>query len=184
MLAGPGTSLTTDQLVQASDLSAGVAVLLDGPPDPTTVDGKPVMTVVLDLPFPASQADKVFWGGQVSGTVPLTLAGGAIVAEQPGKPAVTWKPTPGGATFLTGLIDRVGTDQVLAHLTLSGRSVAAAADGRGVVNGLALTAGTAPGTRSSPRWTTCAAATSSCGSGSSTRWATSCWCPRKRVGWR
>ncbi len=135
-----GPPLLNDSLVAASDLAGGVAVVLDGPPDPATVTGKPVLRITLDLPYPLSDSELTLWGGPADafGTVPLTLAGDVGVGAGP---SVTWTPIRPVADLLGRLFAAMadagrGADQLLGHLTLAGRAVAAA-DGR-VVNGLAI----------------------------------------------
>lgn len=124
-LTGPDTALHNDDQVAAGDLAAGLAVLLDGPPDPATVTGKPVLTVTLDLPYPLSDADRALWGNAVSGTVPLTLAA-EIGTTTAGPAGVVWT----AATESQGLLGQLFTvlgnaaavDQVLCHLALDGRA--------------------------------------------------------------
>src|SRR5439155_9353918 len=50
--------LLNDSLVEPDDLVEGVAVVLDGTPVPGMVDGKPVLTLTLDLPFPIAAEEQ------------------------------------------------------------------------------------------------------------------------------
>jgi hypothetical protein len=141
------TPLLNDSVIAAEDLVGGVAVLLDDAPAATTVDGKPVLQITVDLPYPFSESDRNLWYlGQstdetnVIGTMPLALAGEVALNRGAGSPAITWTPFEGSAGFLPRLLTMMGEfhrgNQVLCHLTLTGCAVAAD-DGR-VVNGLAI----------------------------------------------
>lgn len=143
VLTGPGSKLTNDVLVSASDLAGGVAVILDAAADPATVDDQPVLRVTLDLPYPLAASDRELWGDGVVGTTALTLAGQVSAGDVGGHPAVAWAPRPETAALLTTSLFPVlqkqqAGDQVLGWVTLSGRAVAAAGGREGVVNGLAL----------------------------------------------
>jgi hypothetical protein len=142
VLTEPGTPLAFDALVTAAELAEGVTILLDGDPVAATVDGKPVLTVTLDLPFPFSPQDRALWGEQVVGTTPLTLAADAALTDRRGTPAITWSPAAAAKALIHSVLTTMGEfgrgGKVLAHLRLSGRTIAAA-DGRDrVVNGLAM----------------------------------------------
>jgi Family of unknown function (DUF6519) len=144
VLTQPGTPLALDALVGPAELAGGVAILLDGDPAAATVDGKPVLTVTLDLPFPFSQQDRALWGEPVVGTTPLTLTADVALTDWRGSPAITWTPVPAASALVNSVLTMMGElgrgDKVLAHLRLSGRTIAAA-DGRDrVVNGLAAVA--------------------------------------------
>ena len=143
VLTGPGSTLTNDVLVSASDLAAGVAVILDAPADPATVDDQPVLRVTLDLPYPLAASDRELWGNGVVGTTALTLAGQVAARDVGGNPAVAWAPRHETAALLTTSLFPViqkqkAGDQVLGRVTLSGRAIAAAGALEQVVNGLAL----------------------------------------------
>jgi hypothetical protein len=143
VLTGPGSKLTNDVLVSASDLAGGVAVILDGAADPATVDDQPVLRVTLDLPYPLAASDRELWGDGVVGTTTLTLAGQVAARDVGGEPAVAWAPRHETAALLTTSLFPVlekqkAGDQVLGRVTLSGRAVAAVGAPEGVVNGLAL----------------------------------------------
>jgi hypothetical protein len=134
------TRVLNDSFVSAGDLVGGIAVLLDRQPLEKLVNGKPVLTLTLDVPFPFSAADQELWGNPVVGTQPLTLA--ATVAA--GNQAITWVPTAPCRALLTDrlfpLMQQLKRgDRVLCHLTLNGRAVADSNGDEGlVVNGLAL----------------------------------------------
>jgi hypothetical protein len=139
MVLDPATPLANDVQITVGELVGGLAVLLDERPDDETVNGKPVLTVTLDLPYPFADADVALWGAAVVGTVPLTLAGGVSVREVAGTPAVDWSPTGECRAFLGRLFEamRVGKrgDRVLGRVTLAGRAITG--NGR-AVNGLTV----------------------------------------------
>jgi hypothetical protein len=140
--------LQNDSLLPATALVDGVAVILDGRPDAALVNGKPVLTLTVDLPYPFSQSDRDLWHpGQTPtltdliGTIPLTLAGNvALVEVTPGQPMITWTPRAGSTDFLQRLLTMMSEfnrgDRALCHLTLTGRAIAT--DRGRVVNGLAV----------------------------------------------
>jgi Family of unknown function (DUF6519) len=129
-LTGSGAALPNDATVAASGLAGGLMVLLDGPPDPDAVTGKPVLTVTLDVPYPLSRADQAHWGNQAFGTVPLTLAGQAGVGTAGGPPGVTWTPTAAAQAMLGRLFDLLNRarsgNQVLCRLALDKRATGGA----------------------------------------------------------
>ncbi|GAB3307721.1 hypothetical protein GCM10027451_16000 [Geodermatophilus aquaeductus] len=146
-LGEPPQPLLNDGMITGETLTLGVGVVLDGSPLPATVNGKPVLTVTADLPYPFSDSDRNLWfpdgDADVIGTTPLTLAGNVALGQVGDDPAITWTPTDGSAHFLPRLLGKMSEldrgDRVLCHLTLTGRAVADSADGdRRVVNGLAL----------------------------------------------
>ena len=143
VLTGPGSTLTNDALVSASDLAGGVAVILDAAADPAGVDDQPVLRVTLDLPYPLAASDRELWGDGVVGTTALTLAGQVAARDVSGNPAVAWVPRHETAALLTTslfpvLQKQTGEDHVLGRVTLAGRAVAAVGAAEQVVNGLAL----------------------------------------------
>ena len=78
-----GQPLLNDSELAGADLVDGVAVVLDDSPLAAMVNGKPVLTLTVDLPYPFSQSDRDLWQpsqpaptpADVIGTMPLTLAG-------------------------------------------------------------------------------------------------------------
>ena len=125
--------LLNDSQLPAADLARGVAVVLDDTPLAGLVNEKPVLTLTVDLPYPFAQSDRDLWHPApmtsfVIGTMPLTLAGDVALGDVAGEPAVTWTPTAGSADFLPRLLTMMAEfdrgEQVLCHLTLTGRAVA------------------------------------------------------------
>nr|MDT0659419.1 DUF6519 domain-containing protein [Micromonospora sp. DSM 115978] len=119
--------LTTAAEVATDELTAGLRVVLDGPPD--LVD-ESALAVTLDLPYPLTGADREFWFGDgaagVFATVPVTLSA-SVSAEDPGSPpALLWLPDEAGEDFLGDrlfpALDTVGVaGPVRARLRLTGR---------------------------------------------------------------
>jgi hypothetical protein len=124
-LAGDGSGLERGTLVTPDQLREGISVLLDGAPDPATVDGQPVLTLTADLPFPLTVADRETWGTGPIGSQPLTLAGEAAATGD----GVGWQPASGVVEFLERLLAGLAelerpVDRVLCHLWLSGQDIA------------------------------------------------------------
>jgi hypothetical protein len=141
VLTRTGAALTLGGLVAASDLAQGVSVVLSGAPAPETVDGRRVLAVTLDLPFPFSPADRELWGNAVAGTTPLTLDAQVAVGGHGTEPAITWTPSPASEGLLTGLFGLMTRQErgniVAGRITLRGQEIAAAGAAGQVVNGLA-----------------------------------------------
>ncbi|MFI0793735.1 DUF6519 domain-containing protein [Micromonospora rubida] len=136
------TPLTNDGVVESTQLRDGIRIVLDGQPDAALVDGKPVLAVTLQLPYPLSTADRALWGTDaVVGTIPVALAG--AVAPDPDNPnALLWRPTDAAATFVESklfpALPPADTSRVLAYLILTGRAVADTQGPRQrILNGLA-----------------------------------------------
>jgi hypothetical protein len=144
VLLGGNQTLPNDSFVVPGDLMEGVGVVLDGAPVEAMVDGKPVLTLTLDLPFPFAVEDQKLWGPDVFGTQPLTLAGDVTLGQFGGDPTVIWTVSAASRTFLLSrlftLLDEFKrADRVLCHLTLTGSAIADSdRPDRRVVNGRAL----------------------------------------------
>ena len=120
-----GIELPNNTDIDADGLAGGLTVLLDG--QVPSVDGMPVLTVTLDLPYPLSSADRDLWADPnapalgLAGSVPLTLAGDVAMA---GSQAVTWKPAHSSPALLERLFSKLPGEaggRVLCHLALDGR---------------------------------------------------------------
>jgi hypothetical protein len=127
LITSSGVSRPNDTQITAADLAGGLTVVLDGQPDPAKVVGKPVLTVILDLPYPLSDADRALWANAVAGvagSVPLTLAGQVAISAAGGGRAVSWTPAQPGQELLRSLFGALAeaADRVLCHLTLDGRA--------------------------------------------------------------
>jgi hypothetical protein len=141
-----GTALLNDDLVAVEQSLDGLRVVLDGVADSATVDGKPVLTVSLDLPNPVLTPGGDLWGDAVVGFVPLVLAGEVshLLVDGDGEPhsAVVWTPSEATGGFLGRLFTRLqelAVTRVLGRVTLTGWAVAGAGDRAGEnVNGRAF----------------------------------------------
>ncbi len=124
LLPATGAALHNDTPIAAPQLARGITINFGGGVDPI-VQGKPVVAVTLDLPFPLSPPDQQFWQALNVGTVPATLSASLT---QPAKDSIAWVPVPSTAAWLTGtLFQKVlipqHIDQVLAHLVLKGNFI-------------------------------------------------------------
>ncbi len=119
--------LENDTDVPADRLAEGITVRCDGMPDPKAVAGKPVVDVVLDLPWPFAPEEIAFFGGDtgaIVGTRPLRLLGEAKADAQ----AIQWTPPSPTAAWLTQELFTLMRSmkrgsRVLAHLTLRGNFI-------------------------------------------------------------
>jgi hypothetical protein len=124
--------LYNDWFLSIAQLADGIAIHCDKDIDPGTLSGpsasglleaKPTCLVTLDLPFPASPADRQLWGDVPVGTVPLTLKG---IASANG-PTIVWKPEARVHDWLlrqlASVVGGLATSEVLVHLRLRGRFV-------------------------------------------------------------
>jgi hypothetical protein len=144
VFVGPaGRQLHNDTVEELNGgIKEGIAVVLDSVPHKDLVNGKPVLTLTLDLPFPFTPEQQELWGPAPIGTTPLALAGTIRSGEVKNEPAIVWEPAATVQAFLDRLFLLLGQFSrplaVLCHLTLTGRAVTAAKDPEFVVNGLAI----------------------------------------------
>jgi hypothetical protein len=132
-----GDKLENDTIVAPERLAEGLAIVLDDEPDPDWVNGKPVLRLGLDLPWPADEAERGLWGAAVAGTQRIDLRGIVSADDR----SVVWRPVDDTVRFLQRVVPlagRFGMERVLAHVTLLGNVVASARDKRLFVNGRAF----------------------------------------------
>jgi hypothetical protein len=124
--------LHNDTFIGIRQLADGIAIHCDADIEPGTLAGmtgaglpeaKPTCLVTLDLPFPASPADRQLWGDTAVGTVPLTLNGIAVANG----PTIVWKPDDRVRAWLLGrfgsVVKGLAISELLVHLRLRGRFV-------------------------------------------------------------
>lgn len=136
-------SIGNDTRVPAGQLVEGFGVILDDAAREEWVNGKPVLELAVELPWPNDAAQREIWGDQLVGTQQVVLRGEVTLREPPrsNEPRmVTWQPDGGVNAFLRRLPEVAATlevDRVLARITLRGNVIGAARDER-FVNGLAF----------------------------------------------
>jgi hypothetical protein len=89
-----GTEFRNDDDVKVEELVTGIMVDLDSPVVQASVQGKPVVRLVLDLPWPV-QGDGDFWGPEPIGFRKVELAGeanadGALIVWIPTERSHVW----------------------------------------------------------------------------------------------
>jgi hypothetical protein len=97
-LSPDAAPLHNDGVITPAQLAAGIEIVCDKAVQPLTLAGKPTCLVTLELPFPATAADKQLWGNTLVGTVPVTLASVVKVSG----PTIHWEPAPETKTWLSG----------------------------------------------------------------------------------
>ncbi|MET0494521.1 MAG: DUF6519 domain-containing protein [Actinoplanes sp.] len=136
-----GTELRNDTGIGLVDLLGGIVVVLDGPPAPVPLTGRPVLTLTLEIPYPLAEADRTAYQlepGQSLGTQPLVLAGTVEITGT----ELRWKPGEALANLsrlLLQVVNRGLGTRVFCRLRLDGRSVRHADHPDQVLNGLTLT---------------------------------------------
>jgi hypothetical protein len=114
--------LLNDLVFPADALVEGVDVVLSDLVDPASIEGKPVLVLTVELPFPQFE-------GSVVGFMPLALRGDV---SQPSGEVVRWFPATDGV--IPWLMDNVsaakqrGVERVLARLRLMGSFIWGAED--------------------------------------------------------
>ena len=122
-LTAQGKPLVNDGNITTAQLVEGIEIRCDRKLEPGTLEGKPTCRVTLDLPFPGSKAEQAFWGDQLIGTVPLTLAAGVTVSGK----TIAWKPSEAVAGWLLNrlgaVLQELNVNQILVHLCVRGNFV-------------------------------------------------------------
>ena len=132
-----GGKLENDTIVDPDRLLEGLGIVLDDLPDPAWVNGKPVLRLGLDLPWPSDESERAVWGAAVAGTQRIDLRGIVSADER----RVVWRPVDETVKFLQRVVPlaaEFGMERVLAHVTLLGNVVASRRDKRLFVNGRAF----------------------------------------------
>ena len=127
-LTALGKPLVNDGNITTAQLVEGIEIQCDRKLEPGTLEGKPTCSVTLDLPFPGSKAEKAFWGNQLVGTVPLTLAAAVTVTGE----SIVWQPSASVAAWLqnqlSAVLQELNVTQVIVHLHIRGNFVYAAGE--------------------------------------------------------
>ncbi len=124
-LVQPSQTLANDTTIPPSALASGIHALLDQPVDPLGIRGKPIGEVTLDLPFPATPAERESWAAPgIVGFQPIKLSGefvadGALIAWTPSQATGAWL-RDSLVKILTGLQQ---TAPLLVHFVLKGNFI-------------------------------------------------------------
>lgn len=134
-----GTEFRNDDDVKVEELVTGIMVELDAPVVQASVQGKPVVRVVLDLPWPV-QGDGEFWAPEPIGIRKVELAGEANADG----PLIVWNPTERSHVWLLELFrgrveEATGGGPVTAWFEIDGRAVVSQRNSREHLNGHART---------------------------------------------
>lgn len=105
----------------ADELRQGIQILCDQPLDQASVQGKPVCSVTLDMPWPVLTTTQ--WGDDFAGFQPIVLD--AVVHASHDR--IIWIPTEAAANWLNGqfrvMMIEMGFPPILAHLRVKGNFV-------------------------------------------------------------
>ena len=94
-----GRPFTNDSTIKIGELVQGITITLDGSINPASVTGKPVVRVVLDIPWATPRETPIAWpAAPIAGSRPIQLD--ATVDASTGK--IVWKPSADAVTWLTG----------------------------------------------------------------------------------
>lgn len=134
-----GTEFRNDDDVKVEELVTGIMVELDAPVVQASVQGKPVVRVMLDLPWPV-QGDGAFWSPDPFGFRKVELAGEANADG----PLIVWNPTERSHVWLLELFRRrieevMGGGPVTAWFEIDGWAVVSESNPREHLNGHART---------------------------------------------
>ena len=94
---GTGEPLTNDQSVKTGQLVQGITITLDRAVRQNSVQGKPVIRVVIDLPWPTPREEPVAWPSlPIVGFRPIELDAEVTVDAE----LIIWRPAPNTAAWL------------------------------------------------------------------------------------
>jgi hypothetical protein len=136
---GAEKAFRNDTSVSVAQLVGGIYVKLDGPAEPRSWIGKPVIHVVLDLPWPRvrtegdqRRSDGDFWSDGPVGTRSVELSGGTGEGFDPAAhpDVLAWRPSVEAANWLQGpLWDVLGAAEVIrARLVIDGWAITGTED--------------------------------------------------------
>jgi hypothetical protein len=128
-----GVPFGNDETIGVGDLASGIRVALDGPVFASTVVGKPVVRVVLDLPWPFREEDRGAWSAQG----PVGFRGVELEAElSVDRDGIRWRPSKGTRGWLEGLSDVLAqVEQVVGRFVVDGWAIVSEQDPRQHLNG-------------------------------------------------
>ena len=123
-----GDTLENDGHVAVQQLAEGIRITCDRDIDQDSVRLKPVVEVVIDLPFPLLKDDIEAWGEAMVGTMPLTLS----AENNSDNNDIFWFPAQRTRGWLTDrlpdVIEKLKLRSLLAHLVVKGNYIWAGDD--------------------------------------------------------
>ena len=130
-----GAAFENDDDVDVPTLLSGILVELDGPVDPRSVEGKPVVRVTVDLPWPATTED-TFWGDQRVAFRTIELISEVRCNSQ----EILWSPSPQTANWVSqqlpaALVKLEWFDPLIARFVIDGWAVVGREDRTMHLNG-------------------------------------------------
>jgi hypothetical protein len=130
-----GQPFDNDEFIKFDNLASGIEIDLDGPVVGASVQGKPVIRVLLDLPWPI-RGDGETWSDEVIGTRTMQVDG-RVDADGS---LLLWNPTDLSQAWLRGrlpeVLRRVAPNrQVVGRLEVDGWAIVSEADPSQHLNG-------------------------------------------------
>ncbi len=107
--------LMIGDVVPVTDFIRGLWIVCDAPIEPVAVNGRPIGTVTLELPYPLSQADRDVWelSNKVGfvGFEPIIIAGKFSMLPDQENHAIAWNPVKPAVEWLGKILPRLGEVQ-------------------------------------------------------------------------
>ena len=133
---GDGFAFENDTDVTGEQLAQGIVIDLSGPVAPASVEGKPVVHVFLELPWPDAVSAQA-WGVQGIGFQQIEVAGTALPAD--GDRRIRWHATDQASGWLSDTLwqalGRLKTREVVGRFVVDGWAIVAAEDESMHLNG-------------------------------------------------
>jgi hypothetical protein len=131
----PGTPFENDSDVRADVLASGIVLELDRAPLPASVEGKPVMRVILELPWPLSGEDHAVWADGPIGYREVIVESDCSAKEN----ELYWLPTQRSQNWLRhrmwDALAKADLNRVTGWLVVEGWAIVDAADQNLHLNG-------------------------------------------------
>jgi hypothetical protein len=127
-LVSSGRELENDSTIAVQELAEGIRITCDHDIAQESVRLKPVVAVIIDLPYPMRDDDVSLWGRRMIGTIPLTVdaqnnSDNADIFWFPADDAKEWL-----AEVLASVLSELRLKSLAARLILKGNFVWAAGD--------------------------------------------------------
>ena len=130
-----GVPFGNDETIGVDDLASGIRVTLDGPVLASTVKGKPVMRVILDLPWPLGDDGQTWSSGVPVGFRDVELAAVLI----PEGDVLRWRPSDDAGPWLQKRLFEVLTPfklpPIVGRFVIDGWAIVSEKDPRQHLNG-------------------------------------------------
>jgi hypothetical protein len=131
---GTGVPFGNDETIGVDDLASGIRVRLDGPVFASTVEGKPVLRVVLDLPWPLGDDGRTWLSDVPIGFLGVELA--AVLSSE--GDVLRWEPSNAGPWLQKRLFDvltPLELPSVVGRIVIDGWAIVSERDPRQHLNG-------------------------------------------------